>query len=134
MENMQQIKVLMVEDSQYAADINARQIKKSGLGIEYQVVSDKQAMEKALQGKEWDLILSDNCMPWFSGLGALEVRNRLGANTPFILLSEHMMQEEIAMAYGQGLTAFICKCDLMVLGVYLKKLFLRGNGHTRNDL
>ena len=121
---MKQKKVLIVEDSQYAADINARQIKRSGFDIEYLIVSGKGTMEKALQKQEWDLILSDNCMPLFSAFGALEVRNHNAVHVPFIIVSEHMLEAEVNRAYTQGMTAFISKCDLIELGFYVKKLFM----------
>jgi CheY-like chemotaxis protein len=120
--NMKSIKVLMVEDSQFAADINARHIKKSGFDVEYQVVEDNRTMKEAIEKKKWDLIISDNCMPNFSALGALEVWRQSNLKIPFIIVSEHMLEAEINRAYSLGLSAFVSKADLLELGIFIQKL------------
>lgn len=120
---MRPLKVLVVEDSRFAADVNIRQIKKSGFDVEYQIASDETAMESALKEQEWDLIISDNCMPSFTALGALAIRNRLGLEIPFIIVSEFMPEGDISCAYTQGLTAFIPKGNLPELGLLVQRLF-----------
>lgn len=122
---MRKLKVLVVEDSRFAADVNIRQIKKSGFDVEYSIVSEEPAMESALKKQGWDLILSDNCMPFFTALGALKVRNRLGLSTPFIIVSEHMLEDDIHSAYAQGLTAFASKGNLLELGLLVQKMFIK---------
>ncbi len=120
---MRQIRVLVVEDSRFAADVNIRQIKKSGFEVEYHMASEETTMESALKEQAWDLILSDNCMPAFTALGALGVRNRLGLKTPFIIVTEHMLADEINYAYTQGLTAFVSKGNLPDLGLMIQRMF-----------
>lgn len=119
---MRPIRVLVVEDSRYAADLNIRQLKKSGFDVEHQMATDETSMESALVNQPWDLILSDNCMPTFTALGALAVRNRLSPHTPFIIVTEHMMEHEINHAYSQGLTAFVSKADLSDLGLFTQRI------------
>lgn len=127
---MKTIKVLMVEDSRFAADINARHIKKSGFDVEYQVVEDSRTMKAVLETGKWDIILSDNCMPNFSALGALEVRNQTVPELPFIIVSEHILESDIHRAYTLGLTAFVSKDDLLELVIWMQKIFSPQRGHS----
>jgi len=109
---MIKISVLVVEDSFYSADLNIRELKKAGYTVHYQMVSSEQSMKKALKESKWDLIVSDNSMPNFSALKALEVRNCMGMNIPFIIVSEDISQHDIDKSFEEGCCAYIAKEDL----------------------
>ncbi len=112
---MTKISVLVVEDSFYSADLNIRELKKSGYTVHSQLVSSEQSMKKALKESKWDLILSDNSMPNFSALKALEVRNYTDRNIPFIIVSEDISQHDIDKAFEEGCAAYLAKEDLTEL-------------------
>jgi response regulator of citrate/malate metabolism len=120
---MKQIDVLIVEDSFYSADLNVREIKKAGFKIQYQIVASKKAMQEALRNKQWDIILSDNYMPGFSALQALEVRNQENCKTPFIIVSEVMLDKDIKTAIEGGCHSYITKECLNMLGQQMKEIF-----------
>jgi response regulator of citrate/malate metabolism len=119
---MKQIDVLIVEDSFYSADLNIREIKKAGFKIQYQIVASKKAMQEALRYKQWDIILSDNYMPGFSALQALEVRNQENCKTPFIIVSEVMLDKDIKTAIEGGCHRYITKECLNMLGQQVKEI------------
>lgn len=105
-----EISVLIIEDSFYSADLNIREIKKADMIIRrQQVVSNGQTMTNALEGGSWDLIISDNSMPNFSALKALEIRNREHKNIPFIIVSEDIHERDIEKAFEEGCSAFVPK-------------------------
>lgn len=112
---MTNISVLIVEDSFYSADLNVRELKKAGYTVQYQIVSSGQSMKSALKESKWDLIISDNSMPDFSALKALEVRNCMGINIPFMIVSEDICQHDIDKAFEAGCSAFIAKENLTEL-------------------
>lgn len=109
---MKEIAVLIIEDSFYSADLNIREIKKAGFSVRHQRVSNGQTMQNALKEERWDLIISDNNMPYFSALEALEMRNSEELNIPFIIVSEDICQREIDKAFKEGCTAYVTKENL----------------------
>ncbi len=120
---MKHISVLIVEDSRYSADINVRQIKKAGYKVDFRIVASKAELQKELSEKKWDLILSDNSMPNFNALQALEVRNEVNRNIPFIIVSEHIADNEVKEAFLNGCSAYIPKANLAELSVIINKIF-----------
>lgn len=112
---MTEISVLVVEDSFYSADLNIRELKKADYKVRYQIVSSGQSMKNALNDDKWDLIISDNSMPNFSALKALEIRNYNDINIPFIIVSEDIRQTDIDKAFKEGCSAYITKENLTEL-------------------
>lgn len=119
---MKHVSVLMVEDSIYAADLNIREIKKTGLTVEYRRVVNGKEMLEALQRGRWDIILSDNSIPNFNALKALEIRNLFNSNIPFIIVSEDVSEEDIIKAMDNGCNDYITKENLSGLRE-IKKFF-----------
>lgn len=119
---MKQINVLLVEDSIYSADLNVRELKRAGFLVAHQVVASRGAMERALMDKSWHLILSDNSMPGFNALEALELRNQHGKEIPFVIVSEDIAEMDVEMAKGKGCNAYISKEYLHLLGQHIKQI------------
>ena len=117
-----QINVLIIEDSYYSADLNVREIRRAGFNVQHQIIASKKAMQKALRDRQWDIILSDNQMPDFDALQALEVRKEEGCLTPFIIVSEDMLEKDIKKALDSGCTAYISKEYLDRLGHQIQEI------------
>lgn len=106
---MKKISVLIVDGSIYSADLNVREIKKAGFIVDHKIVTNDKAMEKALKEKKWDIILSDNSIPNFDVKQALEVRNRVAAGVPFLVVAEDVPEEEIQRVMKNGCSAYVSK-------------------------
>ncbi|QOX63530.1 response regulator [Anoxybacterium hadale] len=129
---MEEISVLLVEDSRYSADLNIREIKKANVSIRFhKVVANQQSMRNALNEWEWDLIVSDNSMPGFSALGALEVRNSMDKKIPFIIVSEDIFERDLDRAFREGCSAFVPKEELVMLRKIVKEILIT---HRMEDL
>lgn len=125
---MKQINVLIIEDSFYSADLNVRELKKAGFVVQHHKVASKRAMQEALKDRHWDIILSDNNMPGFDALQALEIRNNLCAQIPFAIVSEDMSPRDIRKAMETGCGAYISKEHLSMLGQQVVSLLGAENG------
>jgi len=112
---MKNISVLIIEDSVYSADLNVRELKKAGYAVAFKIVSSETSMKEAFNESKYDLILSDNSMPNFNALKALEVRNDEDSNIPFIIVSEDMSKSDIEKAFQEGCSAFVAKETLAEL-------------------
>jgi CheY-like chemotaxis protein len=118
---MRQIDVLIIEDSFFSADLNVRELRKAGFSVEYQVVASGRAMQKALRDRQWDVILSDNRMPGFDALQALEIKKQEDCQTPFMIVSEDMPDKDIKRAMDGGCCAYISKEYLGGLGKHINE-------------
>jgi CheY-like chemotaxis protein len=103
------LSVVVVEDSRFYADLIVRILKRSGLNVRSKVVSSMTALYKTLHEDKWDIILSDNVMPEFSALGALNVKNEICKKTPFFIISEDISQKELNEAFEKGCNFYLPK-------------------------
>jgi len=124
---MKEISVLIVEDSIYSADLNIREIKKAGYDVAYQIISSGQMMKTAISKCKWDLIISDNSMPNFSALEALEIRNEMNRATPFIIVSEDISTSDIDKAFQEDCSAFVAKEKLTELRTVVVEVLVHGS-------
>ena len=117
---MRHISVLIVEDSVYSADLDVREIKKAGFTVDYYRVISGKSMLEALQENKCDIILSDNSLPNFDALQALEIRNKFNRSIPFIIVSEYVSDEDMIRALNNGCNGYITKENLIELREMMK--------------
>src|SRR3989337_4145676 len=89
------LQVLILEDSADDAQLLLLQLEQDGIEVQWQRVETEAAFRAALDSQP-DLILADYSLPSYSGIKALELRNELGLDIPFILVSG-TMGEDIAV-------------------------------------
>jgi len=59
------LRVLLVEDSEDDAALLERALKKAGIQPAVERVETADAMKKALQKQEWDVVIADYVLPLF---------------------------------------------------------------------
>ena len=84
-----QLKILLVEDSEDDAALLTRELKKGGIQPTIQRVETADAMKKALEKQEWDVVISDYVLPCFNGLDAISLLKKTGKDLPFIISQEN---------------------------------------------
>ena len=70
------IQILILEDSDDDKELIQLELQKEGLHSVLTRVESEQEFRRALQVKEWDLVLSDYSLPAFDGLSALNILRR----------------------------------------------------------
>ena len=83
----QSLRVLVVEDSEDDALFIIRELKKGGYNPMYERVETAAAMKKALQEKQWDIILCDYSLPKFNALSAIALLKETNIDIPLIIVS-----------------------------------------------
>ena len=105
----QQLKALLVEDSEDDALLLALILKQGGYDLTSERVDTPETMRDALGRQSWDLVISDYVMPRFSGLSALRVMQEKGLDLPFIIVSGHIGEETAVAAMKAGAHDYLMK-------------------------
>ncbi len=90
------LRLLLVEDSEDDEFLIKRELAQTEFLWNVERVTTPEALKRALQTSEWDLIISDYRLPGFSGLDALTIFQESKLDIPFIVLSG-MIGEDLAV-------------------------------------
>jgi PAS domain S-box-containing protein len=110
--NPQSLRVLMVEDSEDDALLIIRELKKGGYNPVHERVETAAAMKKALQEKQWDIILCDYKIPKFSGAHAIALLQETNIDIPLIIVSGTIGEETALECMRSGAHDYIMKNNL----------------------
>lgn len=112
------LRVLLVEDNPDDAELILREVKKAnGFKILHEQVETEDGFKRALHRHIWDTIICDYALPRFSAERVLELIEGYRLDTPVILVSGKITQEQAAKVLGrQSVYAFVPKDSLSVLG------------------
>ena len=91
------LRVLIVEDSEFDAQVIVSLLRKGGYDVTFQRVEEAEAMRCALASDPWQLILADYNLPSFNAPAALDVLKSTGLDLPFLIVSGGI-GEDIAVA------------------------------------
>jgi PAS domain S-box-containing protein len=107
-----QLRVLLVEDSEDDAALLVRALKKTGVQPVVERVETADAMKKALQKKDWDVVIADYVLPCFSGLDAITLLKKTGKDIPFIIVSGKIGEDTAVETMKAGAHDYIMKGNL----------------------
>src|ERR1041385_901117 len=96
------LRVLIVEDSEFDAQMITSLVRKSGYEVVSERVETSDTMEKSLREKKWDIILSDYNLPSFSAPEALKIVQSSGLDLPFIIISGGIGEATAVAAMNAG--------------------------------
>jgi diguanylate cyclase (GGDEF)-like protein len=110
------IRVLLVEDVEFEAELTCHHLKKHGIAHVVQRVETDAAMRTALQDFRPTIILSDFSLPAFDGLSALAIAREVAPEIPFLFVSGTIGEERAIEALRRGAVDYILKTNLARLG------------------
>src|SRR5918911_469971 len=114
--------VLLVEDSEDDALLLVRTLRRGGYDPTWERVDTALTMEAALEGRSWDLVISDHSMPAFSSLAALELLRRKGfEHLPFIIVSGQIGEDAAVSAMKAGAHDYLMKDNLARLNSAIER-------------
>ncbi len=108
----QPLRVLIVEDNEDDVRLLLRELRRGGFEPSFERVETAEGMGSALEGREWDLVVSDYSMPQFSAPAALELLRATGIDVPFIIVSGTIGEETAVAALKAGAHDFLIKSHL----------------------
>src|SRR5215212_6764146 len=116
------LRVLLVEDSENDALLLMRMLRRGGYDPAWERVDTAAAMEAALDGHSWDLLISDHSMPAFSSSAALGLLRRKGfVDLPFIIVSGQIGEDAAVAAMKAGAHDYLMKDNLARLNSAIER-------------
>jgi two-component system cell cycle sensor histidine kinase/response regulator CckA len=106
------LRVLLVEDSATDAKLVVRELQRTVRRVEFERVDQAEGMRVALEGKAWDVVLSDWSMPKFTALAALRILRERQLDLPFIIVSGTIGEEAAVEAMRAGAHDYVLKDKL----------------------
>lgn len=106
------LRVLVVEDSEFDAQIMITLLRKGGYDVTSHRVENAEALRAALKEQEWHLILADYNLPSFSAPAALEVLKETGLDLPFIIVSGGIGEDIAVASMKAGAHDYLMKGNL----------------------
>ena len=106
------LRVLIVEDSEDDAQLLVRELKRGGYDLTHERVDTGPAMQAALDGQVWDVVIGDSTMPKFSGVEALALVRQRGLDVPYICVSGTITEEAAVAAMKAGANDWVTKGQL----------------------
>ncbi len=117
----QLLRVLIVEDSEDDALLLIRNLTKGGYRPVYERVETPDAMKKALEEKQWDIIICDYKMPNFSAPSALTLLKEIKKDIPIIIVSGTIGEETAVECMRLGAHDYFMKGRLSRLCLAIER-------------
>ncbi|MBW4496028.1 MAG: response regulator [Oscillatoria princeps RMCB-10] len=106
---MKPLRIILLEDSLLDAELIGANLTDGGIDCELFQVETRDEFLAALDGDDFDLILSDYSLPNFDGISALEIARRVCPEVPFIFVSGALGEELAIETLKQGATDYVLK-------------------------
>ena len=109
---MNEIRVLHVEDNEMDAELVAQALRKGGFSASVAVVQTEAEFESQLRLRKPDVVIADYNLPQWKGMEALEVLRRAGLDVPLILVSGALGDVTAVECIKRGATDYVLKDGL----------------------
>lgn len=103
------LRVLYVEDSPNDAELLASLLAEEGLACDVVRVDTRETLIAAVQGRAFDLILTDYTLPMLDGFAALEIAKERHPDVPVVFVSGTIGEEIAIEAMKRGATDYVLK-------------------------
>jgi len=117
----QPLRILMLEDSRFDAELVGEAVRASHPQAALRVVADEAGYCNALAHEVFELILSDYEIPGYGGPEALDFARRAAPRTPFIFVSGVIGEENAVDMLKRGATDYVSKNRLSRLPVVIER-------------
>ncbi len=115
------LRVLIVEDSEFDAQMITSLVRKSGYDVVSERVETAETLAAKLREKQWDIILSDYNLPMFSAPEALKIVQASGIDLPFIIISGGIGEATAVAAMKAGAHDYLMKGNLSRLAPAIER-------------
>lgn len=114
------LKVLILEDNPFDAELNLKTLHKENWLIESRIASDEETFIENIENFNPDIILSDYNLPVFNGMDALLIAKEKKPLTPFIIVTGSLDEETAVDCIKNGAWDYVLKEHLIRLNPAVK--------------
>lgn len=129
--DLKPLRVLVIEDCEDDAQLVLRALARSQYACEHRRVQTAAELGEALSAGPWDIIFSDHSMPGFSAPEALRIVRERGEDTPFVVVSGSIGDEQAVAVMRAGAHDYIIKDNLSRLGPVVDRELREAQGRAR---
>jgi signal transduction histidine kinase len=115
------IKILLLEDNVYDAELTLSTLRRDGIGCQARRVDTREDFSDALDSSPYDLILSDYSLPSFDGMSALQLACAKQPLCPFVFISGTMGEDLAIESLKAGASDYVLKNRLGRLGPVVRR-------------
>jgi two-component system sensor histidine kinase UhpB len=115
------LKILLVEDTEVDAQLQSRELTRSGLSFDTRRVQTESDFLVQLAEYGPDVIVSDYSIPGFGGMRALEIARERVPDLPFVFVSGAMGEDRAVELLRRGATDYVLKTNLTRLASVLTR-------------
>lgn len=109
------LRVLMVEDNGDDEVLILETLHRGGFDVRHLRVETEAGLRQALCDKQWDIVLSDYCLPSFDAEGTLRVLRETGCDIPAIIVSGTIGEDVAVQTIKHGADDYLLKQNLIRL-------------------
>ncbi|MET0660429.1 MAG: response regulator [Steroidobacteraceae bacterium] len=120
-EDVQPLRILLLEDSEIDAELVTSHLRKSHLPWTITRAAKRAEFLRALDCEHVDIVLADYSLPDFDGLSALDIVRERCSDLPFIFVSGVVGEEFAINALRRGATDYVMKRGLSRLPAALER-------------
>ena len=102
-------RLLFLEDNAADLELIQRELKRSGMSFEGEVVSRPKEFAQRIREGRWDAVLSDFRLPGWTGMDALDAMKKCGVGIPFLLVTGTLGEEKAVECMREGASDCILK-------------------------
>lgn len=106
------LRLLLIEDSAVDATLIARALERGGYELELLYVDNEAALRGALARNEYDLAITDHCLPCFDSSDVFSIAAELTPDLPCLLVSGAVGEEAVGKAMRRGAVDYVAKDNL----------------------
>ena len=106
------IHILYLEDSKKDFEVFSSLILNHFPKCKFTLTENRDDFINHLKSGKYDLILADYALPHFDGLSALQLKNEIAKDIPFIFISGHIGEERAIEALTRGADDYVLKQKL----------------------
>ncbi|MBW4482004.1 MAG: EAL domain-containing protein [Tildeniella torsiva UHER 1998/13D] len=125
------LRALIVEDSEDDLLLLLRELRRAGFAPTWVQVQTADDFRAALDGEEWDVVLSDYQMPHFSAPAALDLLQQHACDLPFIVVSGTVGEATAVDMMRAGAHDYVMKDNLSRLAEAVRREVREA--HSRRD-
>jgi len=109
------VRILILEHEPDDIELLQYELKKGGLHYSSEVVQERETFTQALKDFKPDIVLSDYALPDFDGASAFYIKKEISPDTPFIIVSGTIGDENAVELIKAGVTDYLLKEKLFMV-------------------